>query len=118
MREWNNCFIKFLKLPKFDVRNTSEKSEKIQAKSKNELDEDAMLCNTLWSDRRTLVRKKHFLPFRVLLNVGIVGKLADYQLVVGIIIIMLLLLSLKKFFLSFLALFRGKLRFPAKTFAA
>ena len=24
-REWNNCFIKFLKLQKFEVRNTSEK---------------------------------------------------------------------------------------------
>mgnify|MGYP000600976797 CR=1 FL=1 len=34
-------------------------------------DEDAMLCNTLWSDRRRLVTKKHFLPFRVPLNVGI-----------------------------------------------
>ena len=30
-----------------------------------------MLCNTLWSDRRRLITKKHFLPFRVLLNVGI-----------------------------------------------
>ena len=33
-REWNNCFIKFLKLQKFEVRNTSEKGEKIRAKSK------------------------------------------------------------------------------------
>ena len=33
-REWNNCFIKFLELQKFEVRNTSEKSEKIRAKSK------------------------------------------------------------------------------------
>ena len=27
--EWNNCFIRFLKLQKFEVRNTSEKSDKI-----------------------------------------------------------------------------------------
>ena len=33
-REWNDCFIKFLKLQKSEVRNTSEKSEKIRAKSK------------------------------------------------------------------------------------
>ena len=44
-REWSNGFIKFLKLQKLEVRNTSEKSEKIRAKSKK-LDEDAMLCNT------------------------------------------------------------------------
>ena len=44
-REWNNCFIKFLKVQKFEVRNTSEKSEKIRAKSKK-LDDDAMLCST------------------------------------------------------------------------
>ena len=30
----NNCFIKFLKLQKSEVRNTSEKSEKILSKSK------------------------------------------------------------------------------------
>ena len=61
-RKWNNCFIKFLKFQKFEVRNTSKISEKIGAKSKNELDEDVMLCNTLWSDK--LVRKKHFLPLQ------------------------------------------------------
>ena len=52
-----------------EVRNTSEKSEKFRAQLKN-LDEDAILCNTLRSDRRRL-NQKHFLPFRVLLNVGI-----------------------------------------------
>ena len=26
-REWNNCFIKFLKLQKFEVRNASEKKQ-------------------------------------------------------------------------------------------
>ena len=48
-RKWNNYwFVKFLKLQKFEVRNTSEKGEKIRAKSKKKIDEDAMLCNTLW----------------------------------------------------------------------
>ena len=46
-REWNNCFIKFLKLQKFEARNTSEKSDEIRAKSKKTEDEDAMLCNHL-----------------------------------------------------------------------
>ena len=55
-REWNNCFIKFLKLQEFEVRNIGEISEKIRANRKN-LDEDAMLCNTLWSDRRRLITK-------------------------------------------------------------
>ena len=99
-REWNNCFIKFLKLRKLEVRNTSEKSEKIRAKSRNELDEDAMLCNTLCSERRRLVTKNLFLPFHVLLNVDIDPNFAQ------------------KSFFSFLALFREKLRFPAKTFLA
>ena len=71
-REWNNCLIKFLKLQKFEVRNTREKSEKIRAKLKKKRDEDAMLCNTLWSDIRTAgSSQKHLLPFRVSLNVGI-----------------------------------------------
>jgi len=70
-REWNNCFIKFLKLQKFEVRNTSAKKRENPSEIAKKLDEDAMLCNTLWSDRRRLITKKHFLPFRVLLNVGI-----------------------------------------------
>ena len=59
-----------------------------------------MLCNTLWSDRRRLITKKHFLPFRVLLNVGIDPNFPQ------------------KSFFYFLALFREKFRFPAKTFLA
>ena len=51
-REWNNCFIKFLNSKSLEVRNTSEKSEKIRANDRKKLDEDAMLCNTLWSDTR------------------------------------------------------------------
>jgi len=90
--EWDNCFIKFFKPQKFEVQSKSEKSKKIRAKSKKKLDEDAMLCNTLLSDRRRLIRKKHFLLFRVLLSVCIC--------------------------FSFLVLFREKFRFPAKTFLA
>ena len=41
-REWNNCFIKFLKLQNFEVRSTREKSAKIRGKSKK-LDEDVVL---------------------------------------------------------------------------
>ena len=52
-----------------EVRNTSEKSEKIRAKSKK-LYEDAMLCNT-WSQTDACSSQKHLLPFRILLNVGI-----------------------------------------------
>ena len=50
--EWNNCFIRFLKLQKFEVRNTSEESDKIDLmKMRN------VLRNTLWSDRRRLITK-------------------------------------------------------------
>ena len=50
----------------------SEKSEKIREKSKKNLMKmRSMLCNTLWSETRSLITKKHFSPFRVLLNVGI-----------------------------------------------
>ena len=36
------------------------------------LHEDEKLGNTLWSDRHRLVTKKHFLPFRVPLNVALI----------------------------------------------
>ena len=74
-------------------------SEK-KRENRKKLDEDAMLCNT-WSDRRRLITKKHFLPFRVLLNVGIDPNFPQ-----------------KSFFLLFLVLFREKFRFPVKTFLA
>ena len=77
-----------------------EQKKKNLSKIEKELDEDAMLCNTLLSDRRRLVTKKHFLPFRVPLNVGIDPNFPQ------------------KFFFSFLALFSEKFRFPAKTFLA
>ena len=60
-----------------------------------------MLCNTSRSDRRGLITKKHFFPFRVRLNVGIDPNFPQ-----------------KKFFFLFLALFREKFRFPTKTFLA
>ena len=57
-REWNNCFIKFLKLQKFEVRNTSEKKQENASEIEKKLDEDAMLCNpSLWSDRCRLITK-------------------------------------------------------------
>ena len=80
---------------KYEIRAKKEKSEQ----NRKKLDEDAMLCNTLWSDRRRLVTKKH-LPFRVPLNVGFDPNFPQ------------------KFFFSFLALFSEKFRFPAKTFSA
>ena len=52
-----------------EVRNTSEKVEKTQAKLKKH-DEDAMLCNT-GSQTDAGSSQKHFLLFRVLLNVEI-----------------------------------------------
>jgi len=81
---------------KYEIRaKKARKSER----NRKKLDEDAMLCNTTpWSDRRRLIRKKHFLPFRVLLILGIDPNFPQ-----------------KRFFL---ALFREKFRFPAKTFLA
>ena len=57
-REWNTVIVllNFLNSKNLEERNTSEKSEKIQAKSKK-LDEDAIMCNTLRSDRRRLITK-------------------------------------------------------------
>ena len=61
-REWNNCFIKFLKLQIFEERNTSEKKPENSSEIEKKRDGDAMLCNTLWSDRRRLItQKKTFL---------------------------------------------------------
>ena len=99
-REWNNCFIKSLKLHKFEVRNTSENLRKSE-RNRKKLDEDAMLFNTMWSDRRWLITKNiSVLAFCVLLNVGIDPNFSQ------------------KIFFSFLTLFREKFRFPAKTFLA
>ena len=83
------------KILKYEIwAKKARKSER----NKKKLDEDAMLCNTLWSDRCRLIAKNFFLPFHVLLNVGIDP---DF-------------LQKKSFF--YLALFRGKFCFPAKTF--
>ena len=91
--ECNNCFIKFVKLQNLKYKIRAKKAGKSE-RNRKKLDEDAML-----SDRRRLITKKHFLPFRVLLNVGIDPNF-----------------PLNSFF--FLALFREKFRFPAKTFLA
>jgi len=51
-----------------DVRQVFDNKSKTTIFRKK-LDEDAMLCNTLWSDRRRLITKN--ISFCVLLNVGI-----------------------------------------------
>ena len=79
-----------------EVRNTSEKSEKIRAKSKK-LDEDAMLCNTLWSDRCRLITKT-FLTFLRTSTSELIQTFHKTFL----------------FFFFFFALIREKFRFPAK----
>ena len=61
-----------------------------------------MLCNTLWSDRRRLITKN-----KCLLAFSRTSKRLHWSK-----------LSTKKFFFPFLALFREKFRFPAKTFLA
>ena len=58
-REWNNCFIKFLKYQKFEVQNMREKSEKIRAKlEKNLMKMRSMLYNILWSEVGSSQKKK------------------------------------------------------------
>jgi len=52
-------------------REIPVKKPRKSERNRKKLDEDAMLCNTLWSDRRRLITKKHFLPFHILLNDGI-----------------------------------------------
>ena len=64
------------------------------------LDEDAMLCNTMWSDRRRLITKKTFLAFSRTFKRRHWSKL-----------------STEKYYF-FLALFRENFQFPAKTFLA
>ena len=93
-REWNNCFIKFLKLQKFEVRNTSEKSEKMNLMKMR-------CCVTPCGQTDVGSSEKTFLAFSRTFKRRHLSKL-----------------STKKFFFSFLALFRGKLRFPAKAFSA
>ena len=49
--EWNNCFIKFLKLQNLKYEIRAKKAGKSE-RNRKKFDEDVMLCNTLWSDRR------------------------------------------------------------------
>ena len=60
-REWNNCFIKFLKLQKFESKNY-ERRKRENPSEMEKLYKDAMFCNTLSSDRRRLITKT-FLAF-------------------------------------------------------
>ena len=53
-----------------EVRNTSEKGEKILAKSKKKLMK-VRCCEIPGGQTDAGSSQKHFLPFRVLLNVGI-----------------------------------------------
>ena len=64
-REWNNCFIKFLKLQKFGSTKYERTEErKSERNKKKKLDEDVMLSNILRSDRlRLIAKKKTFLAF-------------------------------------------------------
>ena len=86
-------------MQKFEVRTTSEKSEKTRAKSKKNLLK--MRCYVTPCGQTDLgsSQKKCLLPSRVLLNVGNDPNFPK-----------------KKIY--FLALFREKFRFPAKTFLA
>ena len=70
-------------------------------RNRKKLDEDAMLCKPLCCQTDVGSSQKHFLPFRVLLNVSIDPSFSE-----------------KKFFFSILALFKEKFGFPAKTFLA
>ena len=77
---------------KYEIR--AKKARESEGNRKK-LDEDAMFFTTLWSDKRRLTtKKKYFLPFSVLLNVGLDPNFPQ-----------------KSFFLFFFG-------FPAKTFLA
>ena len=68
--QWNNCFIKFLKLQKFEVRNTSEKKRENPSEIEKKLIK-MRCCVTPCGQTDVGSSQKYFLPFRVLLNVGI-----------------------------------------------
>ena len=88
--EWNNCFIKFLKLQKFEVRNTSKKSQKVRAKSKKNLMK-MQCCVTPCGQTDLGLWQRTFLAFLR------TSKRRDWSR-----------LSTKKLFFSLLALFREK----------
>ena len=85
------------------VKSWSSKYERKKRENPSEIEKNFMkmrCCVTPCGQTDVLAHhKKHFLPFRVLLNVGIDPNLL-----------------LKTFCFSFLALFREKFRFSAKTF--
>ena len=86
-RKWNNCFLKFLKLQKFG--STKYERKKARNFEQNQENLMKMRCCVIG------LSQKHFLPFRLLLNVGIDPNF-----------------SKKVFF--FFALFREKFCFPAE----
>ena len=61
-REWNNCFIKFLKLEKFE-------STKYERNRKNLM--KMRCCVRPCGQTDAGSSQKHFVPFRVFINIGI-----------------------------------------------
>ena len=82
----------------YEIRaKKARKSER----NRKKLDENAVFFYHLVVREAWALHKKHFLPFHVLLNVGVDPNFPQ-----------------KSFFFPFLASFREKFRFPAKTFLA
>ena len=77
------------------------KKERKSERNRKKHDENAVFFYHLVVRETWAFHKKHFLPFRVLLNVGVDPNFPQ-----------------KKFFFSFLASFREKFLFPAKTLLA
>ena len=89
--DWNNCYIKFLELQKFG----STKKERKKRENTSEIEKMTMRCCVMPCGQTDAgSSQKHFLPFRVLVNIGIDPNFRQ-----------------KGFFL---ALFREKFRFPEK----
>ena len=70
-REWNNCFIKFLRLKNLKYEIRAKKARKSVPNRKKNLMR-MRYCVTPSGQMDVVAHhKKNFLPFRVLLNVGI-----------------------------------------------
>ena len=96
-REWSNCFIKFLKLKKIGSTKYARKKREHPNESEKKNLMEMRCCVILDCQTEAGLSEKHFLPFCVLLNVGI-----DLNF------------SQKKVFL----VYSEKFRFPAKKFLA
>ena len=68
-RAWNNCFSKFLKLQKFKNTKYGRKTRKSERNRKNLMKMRCCVRPCGQTDEGS--SEKQFLPFRVLLNVGI-----------------------------------------------